>query len=82
MGDDASIFASMCPCCLGDSSEPLVVIRKERWQDSDERTPLLCESDLAQTSATSPDSTAQSSLGCSDNEPIIEVVKYISWVFL
>ncbi len=79
MGDDASIFDSMCPCCLGDSSEPLVVIRKERWQTTDERTPLLSVSDLAQTPAAPPHRTLQSSPSCSDIEHITKVVKYI-WI--
>ena len=26
MGDDASMFASLCSCCGGDSGEPLVVV--------------------------------------------------------
>ena len=49
MGDDASMFASLCSCCAGDSGEPLVVIRKERHRSNDERTSLLRVCDLGQT---------------------------------
>ena len=77
MGDDESIFASMCPCCLGDNGEPVVVRRKEQWQTTDERTPLLSERDLVQTPAASPDEQVQSSPSCTDVEDIIEVVNCI-----